>query len=360
MQADFNARDFGARGDGQADDTAALQRAIDAAAEVGGTVWIPAGDYAVSTLRLREHVCLAGSPTWEYRAGAGTVLRLRDPKAACLLDLTDTFGVELRDLSLDGMQLGEGIHGIFGGVGKLPPRETTWRVHGCRVSRFTGDGVHLRAWVFVVQHSMVSHNRGSALWVQGCDGLVHDCWLSGNGGAGFDGRAGVGNSNFTGNRIEWNGGGGIVILGASHHTIVGNYFDRCGGPGVQLGPHASGIPPVIFTVSGNIVNRCGATRWRPLADEERCQMLFQSVRGLACTGNTMAVARDDGGKGDWSPDYGIVYEGLTDSVIKDNVLHLGALKQLLVDRGGHGPNVVVKDNPGSLFRPGQDVLRTWI
>ncbi len=358
MQSTFNARDFGAHGDGTADDTAALQQAIDAAAEVGGMVWLPAGQYSVSTLNLRTHVCLAGCPTWEYRECAGSVLRLRDPQAKCLLNLTGTFGVEVRDMSLDGGELGEGVHGIFADTAKLS-RETSWRINGCRISRFTGDGVRLHAWVFSIQHSMISHNRGNAVYVKGCDGLVHDCWLSGNGGAGFDGSGGVGNSNFTGNRIEWNKKGGIIILGASHHTIVGNYFDRCGGPGILLGPkHAE--PAVIFTVSANIVNRCGAPFGRLLPEEERSQMLFRSVRGLACTGNTMAVARSDGGKDEWSPDYGIVYEDLADSVIKDNVMHMGALKQLLMDRGGHGPNVVVKDNVGSLFRPGIDVLRTWI
>jgi hypothetical protein len=31
------------------------------------------------------------------------------------------------------------------------------------------------------------------------------------------------------------------------------------------------------------------------------------------------------------------------------VLHESALRQLIVDQGGHGEGVVLKDNPGSLF-----------
>ncbi len=362
MLSQFNTLDFGARGDGKTDDTEAVQKAIDAAAEVGGTVWVPAGEYAVSTLRLRSHVCLAGSATWEYRHCAGSVLRLRDPQARCLLDTSDIFGATLQGMSLDGGELGTGIHGVSYDLnGASPLRETTLKVDGCRISRFTGNGLHLvRAWVFIIRHSMLSHNQGDAMRVTGCDGLVHDCWLSGNGGAGFEGSGGVGGTNFTGNRIEWNRKGGIIILGASHHVIVGNHFDCCGGPGIFIGPDASGQPAVIFTITGNIINRCGAPQGRTLPEEERSQMLFRRVRGLVCTGNTMAVARGDQGKGEWSPDYGVVFEDLADSMIKDNVLHMGALKQLFVDRGGHGPNVVIKDNIGSLFRPGQDVLRTWI
>jgi hypothetical protein len=49
-------RDHGARGDGKANDTAAIQRAIDAAA--GGVVLFPPGDYVSGTLRLRDHLVL--------------------------------------------------------------------------------------------------------------------------------------------------------------------------------------------------------------------------------------------------------------------------------------------------------------
>ena len=62
----------------------------------------------------------------------------------------------------------------------------------------------------------------------------------------------------------------------------------------------------------------------------------------------MNAGRDDGGKGQWSPNYSIVIRKLENSVIKDNVMHEGSLKELVVDRGEHGPNVIVKDNVGSL------------
>ena len=49
----FNVRDFGAKGDGKASDTAAIQRALDAAGAVQGTVWFPAGVYRCHDLRRR-------------------------------------------------------------------------------------------------------------------------------------------------------------------------------------------------------------------------------------------------------------------------------------------------------------------
>jgi polygalacturonase len=50
-------RDHGARGDGKAKDTAAIQAAIDAAAP-GGVVFFPSGDYLSGTLRLRSRLRL--------------------------------------------------------------------------------------------------------------------------------------------------------------------------------------------------------------------------------------------------------------------------------------------------------------
>ena len=55
--ATFNVRDFGAKGDGVAKDTAAIQRAIDAAtASGGGTVELPAGKYVSGTIWLKSNV----------------------------------------------------------------------------------------------------------------------------------------------------------------------------------------------------------------------------------------------------------------------------------------------------------------
>src|SRR5204862_5152148 len=49
----FNVQNYGARGDGKSDDTAAIQAAINAAdASGGGTVYLPAGSYRITGLTL--------------------------------------------------------------------------------------------------------------------------------------------------------------------------------------------------------------------------------------------------------------------------------------------------------------------
>src|SRR5215468_12076424 len=77
----YNIRDFGAKGDGIALDTAAVQAAIDACAgDKGGTVLVPTGNFMVGTLELKSNVTLhlaaqgrlLGSGAAEsYKAGNG-------------------------------------------------------------------------------------------------------------------------------------------------------------------------------------------------------------------------------------------------------------------------------------------------
>jgi len=57
-RARFDVRQFEAKGNGEARDTAAIQAAIDAAGREGGCVYFPPGRYLCGTVRLRSHVTL--------------------------------------------------------------------------------------------------------------------------------------------------------------------------------------------------------------------------------------------------------------------------------------------------------------
>ena len=55
---ELSVRTYGAKGDGRANDSRGIQGAIDAAAQSGGTVYFPPGEYLSGTLRLRSRLTL--------------------------------------------------------------------------------------------------------------------------------------------------------------------------------------------------------------------------------------------------------------------------------------------------------------
>ncbi len=362
----LNVRQFGAVGDGQTDDTHAIQAAIDAATALSGQVYFPAGVYACSTIQLKPHVTLTGCATWTYWYYKGSVVKLIDPTARCLFDATGAIGVVIDGLALDGLgpegqQLGSGIHGIMVDdtlPKQRPPwpfedvvREDTLRIERSLIRNFSGDGVHLAGiWVFTIRHSMIANNLENGVYVHGYDGYILDCWLGANHKAGYGAYALNAAVTMTANRIEWNHAGGIIIAGGNHYNITGNYIDRSGGPGIWL--YTNGAESCSqFAITGNVLHRSGAL-WHERGEIANSHMVLDGCRGVVVTGNTMSVGQDDDQQGVFTPAYGVTYTQLRHCIIRDNVLYEGALRQLIRDLGDNEEtSIIVRDNIGSLAKP---------
>ncbi|MCF7853268.1 MAG: right-handed parallel beta-helix repeat-containing protein [Candidatus Pacebacteria bacterium] len=356
QQRTFDVREFGAVGDGRTDSTAAIQKALDTAADSQGAVTVPGGVYCCSMLRVPPRVEVRGDAGWSYRELGGAVLRLVDASSSCLLNLTGAIGATLTGLSLDGRELGAESHGILVDNAEYG-EEDTIRIERCCIRRFTGDGIRLRRiFGFFVRQSMAIRNGGCGLWIRGWDALVADNCFSGNGKSGFGAYEENASITFTGNRVEWNREAGVLIQGGTHYNITGNYIDRSGGPGLWIRPRGD-IAATVIAATGNLIYRSGKPEWCP-ADEPYAssQVFFDGVRGLTFCGNTLNAGLDDHAKGEVSPRFGIVCRNLRSSVIKDNVLHAGATENLVRDLGGHGEAVIVRDNVGTRFVPGQTSL----
>jgi len=346
---------LGAVGDGRTDNTGVLQKAIDKAAKTQATLYVPEGVFLTGTLHFHPRVGMVGSPVGSYGDCGGTVLRLNDEAAACLIDITGATGVSLKGLCLEGGELGSGIHGILADNPEYSALDDpdTPLIDGCRISHFTGDGVRLKCiFAFHIHNCMSIQNGGNGVWIRGWDGLLLNNTLAFNGKAGYGAYEENASVTMTGNRIEWNQAGGIIIQGGTHYNITGSYIDRSGGPGIWLRPRGD-VDCTVITAIGNIIYRSGKSEWCPDDKYASAHARFDNVHGLVFTNNTMNIGKEDKGLGEYSPRYGIVYAGLNSSIIKDNVMHLGVLEKLLVDRGGNGTEVIVKDNVGSVFVPGQ-------
>jgi hypothetical protein len=84
----INVSDFGAKGDGVTNDTAAIQAAIDSA-ENGGVIEIPRGTYMVSGLKIKKHgTTITGEARW------GTRLVRITGSTEPLIDMSGTFTLD--------------------------------------------------------------------------------------------------------------------------------------------------------------------------------------------------------------------------------------------------------------------------
>ncbi len=347
----LDVRDFNAVGDGKTDNTSAIQKTLNKAAKTKGTVFIPNGVFCCSTLKMPPYVGLCGNPSWGYSEYAGSILQLCDASTSCLIDITGAYGFRINGLCLNGAGLGNGIHGIKLDKPDYGKHEDTICIERCRIGNFTGDGIHLsRIWVVSLRHCMICFNGANGLWYRGWDGFMTDNWFSANAQAGIGAYEENASLTFTANRVEWNGRYGMLVKGGNHYNITGNYFDRTSGPALAVMPRGDRASKTI-TITGNIFYRSGAPHGEAFLDEyQSAHVRLEGVEGLTCVGNSCDVGKDDGGKGETTPDYAIVLRALTNSVVANNVMHQGALKELVVDLGGHGPGLVLKDNPGSLFK----------
>ena len=342
----LNARELGASGDGVTNDTAALQRAMDLAGKTGGAVFLPPGVYLTEELHVRPGTAVVGIPAWNYSGPGGSVLSLANACSSCLLNLTDARGSSVEGVALDGRNLGKGVHGIFVDRKSYPEHEDGFRIEGCQVAHFSGDGAHLDCvWCFSVRHCMLGHNGGDGLSLRGWDGFLLDNWFSGNHGAGFAARHENASVTFTANRIEWNHEENMLITGGDGYQITGNFFDRAGTCGIAL--RKGKQPCRQITITGNFVKRSG--KFANADSHDSAQILLDAAEGVSCVGNSLEAGRDDGDAGIYSPSYGIVYQGLKNCVVTNNTLHEGALRQLVLDLGSSGDGVLAKDNPGQLF-----------
>nr|MCR4921942.1 right-handed parallel beta-helix repeat-containing protein [Bacteroidaceae bacterium] len=340
----FNVLDFGAKGDGKTSDTEAIQKALDEAGKVNGTVWFPAGVYRCHSLKVPPYVTLLADPVWIYHCEkVGAVLELDSKDATCLLDITGAYAARVRGLVLCGIPDAEKpIHGIFlNNTEAWSPKEDTIVIDDTKVMNFSGHGIYFRrVWLFIVRHSQCMANRGDGIRLMGWDGFVTDNQFSGNGGNGFGCEEVGATVMFTANRVEWNRGYGLFIQNGDDWNVTGNSFDRNHGAGLYA------LKASAVAVTGNVFRRCGKDSSYLSEGERSCQVRLEDCHGLTMTGNACLAGQDDGGQGKFTPQVGFMLRKLSHSVIMGNTLWNGYMDEMTVDLGEHGEDFIIKDNVG--------------
>lgn len=188
-----NVRDHGAKGDGTADDTAAVQAAVDAAA---GEVRLPAGTYRITRPivveldRVGFTAISGGGVARVVMAGAGPAFKLVGTHAGTAAPASVKANVwdKQRMPALDGFEI-VGAHAESDGIeatGTAKLTVTRLLVRRCR-------------------HGVVLSGRNRNV-------IISDCHVYENRGVGvFFDRVNLHQANVTGSHISYNGGGGVVV-----------------------------------------------------------------------------------------------------------------------------------------------------
>jgi len=167
----FNVKDFGAIGDGEANDQAAITAAISAASLLtgtefeknrkGGVVYLPAGTYLVDNIKLRRNITLMGE-------GMGTIVQQVDNRnTAVIANLSENdYPVIVKNLRIKGARNPSG-NGLFA-RGIVLKSKTSY-------GGFTvPDGQHIIDQVWIER----THSDGIYI-KKDCRGtLVKDCWIA--------------------------------------------------------------------------------------------------------------------------------------------------------------------------------------
>jgi parallel beta-helix repeat protein len=247
----FNVQNFGAKGDGITDDTAAIQAAIDAAAAAGGgQVYVPAGTYIVSAgeepsdgcLMLKSNVHLYGDGMGEttVKVADGSDTKITGIIRSAYGEETHDFGIS--QLTIDGNRdhtTGK-IDGWFNGY--IPGEEgydSNVTIDSVEIKDCSGYGFdpHEQTVNMVIKNS-VSHGNG-------LDGFVAD-FLS--------------DSTFENNVAYDNDRHGFNVVTSTHDfTLTNNVAYDNGGNGIVVQRGSENIPsPSNITITGGEVYGNGA------------------------------------------------------------------------------------------------------
>jgi parallel beta-helix repeat protein len=247
----FNVQNFGAKGDGITDDTAAIQSAIDAAAAAGGgQVYMPTGTYIVSGGEEPSDGCLMlKSSVYLYGDGMGaTTVKVADGSDTKITGvIRSAYGEETHDfgvsnLTIDGNRdhtTGK-IDGWFNGY--IPGEagyDSNVTLDSVEIKDCSGYGFdpHEQTVNMVIKNS-VSHGNG-------LDGFVAD-FLS--------------DSTFENNVAYDNDRHGFNVVTSTHDfTMTNNVAYNNGGNGIVVQRGSENIPsPSNITITGGEVYGNGA------------------------------------------------------------------------------------------------------
>jgi hypothetical protein len=291
----INVKDYGAVGNGVADDTAAIQAAVDAANASKKAIFFPACDAgqfykltAVVTITKRGQVIVGENP-WQ------TIIKQTTANQHAFSITDDTSGDTSKGTNSNGSIRFENLRllgvgaGTSTGYGVNANSDGDWlQFINCTVSGFL-RGVHVNGWAQVAFDTCIFDGNGYGIYCDSTDSQVNTISLR---------NTGVGTSTTAG--LYLGGGGGMTIVGGdwvsqplhinvygvtsatAQLTIIGGNFESVNGAGTEF-----------IRVSNNSRLTCIGTQFQKTSgndvppvqvfDSASVQMINPHLGGLAST-----------------------------------------------------------------------------
>ncbi|MET7816079.1 glycosyl hydrolase family 28-related protein [Streptomyces sp. NPDC005395] len=363
----YNAKSYGALGDGETDDITVLQAAVDAI-PLGGVLYIPNGDYRISkplyvkpgiTVEMPHANLMAVPGITDVPCRIKPLPGFDGPAAIIFLDQpTGAFTTipaehRLNNVMLDGS--GHTDTPVDGLQAKGNIQNVVMR--GCTIRYMSGNGIYtdINAGAFpyswrlyrVMSDNNAGHGFSFAVMT---DITMFDCQAIGNHANGFNLRN-LANSQMTLCRSEWNGNHGYLFTGdwgtgwgAGALVATGCSTDRNGFDGIHI--DATGTPPIVF--NGLMLRRDGRNNNAGGAGYAGFAT-YGTTMPVVVSGLTCYTGTDDGGAGTPSPEIGVNVQNATAVFILDDAFIQAAATPLHDDgtngRVQIGPSVVTATGP---------------
>lgn len=228
----INPLDYGAAGDGVTDDTAAIQRAVNAAQSSGKALFIPAGTYSISNVNVTAPVTIYGS-------GWGTVLKANAASIPLLVQNLGSaiYGVTLRDFAVDGNQKGQANAGLISLNNAIG---------------FVVDHVYIHDGGNATDHTNGIAVSAGTLGGTGSLGSITNCLIErmSKGGINFSTEAVSAYiaGNIVRNSLNYVYAPGIQVSGGFNAKVIGNHVYNNLGNGIYIGANADGPTPAKTTI----------------------------------------------------------------------------------------------------------------
>lgn len=267
---------YNAVGDGLADDTAAIQAAVNAAAIGKTAVYIPSGTYLVSNVVLPS-----GSGYSIFGSGWGSVVKLKNSANSYIFSMTgaDT-RITMRDLTIDGSCTEQQTSGTSGGIdgsGAVACRFDNIHFIACRdkgiyFGGMTGGafGHNNRVVGCLFDESMTSLGPGMGIHMNSSDeNQIIACdfeFLGGSGGSVFGtavcildqaGTQFIDSCNFVGGAT--NNTKGIRLQDCSATKILGSNFDGTAGDSIFIAGTGNSVTGCTIFSPGEVGSLTGQT-----------------------------------------------------------------------------------------------------